>query len=168
MAGFGQEIQTYPVYFSFKLKNRSSGEAAKQPGPERLSQGSGSSCCHLGCQGLHAGRPPEWGRWTREVGVHGSRELPLPTPEEAPSPVLDSLEERWPICRGLSLMDSSEWLQAFSKPPTSLSVTYLYAFPNKLNSWLKKKKKVTNGKQNNGKLLNILLGLSRHYLGWRE
>lgn len=39
MAGFGQEIQTYSVYFSFKLKNRSGGEAARQAGPERLSRG---------------------------------------------------------------------------------------------------------------------------------
>lgn len=92
MAGFGQEIQTYPVYFSFKLKNRSRGDAAKQPGPERLSQGSGSSCCRLSCQGPHAVRPREGGRWTQEGGVHGSKELPIPTPKEASSAVLNSLE----------------------------------------------------------------------------
>lgn len=41
MAGLGQEIQTYPGYSSFKLKNRSRGEAAKRSSPERLSQGPG-------------------------------------------------------------------------------------------------------------------------------
>ena len=37
MAGLGQEMQTYPGYSSFKLKNRSGGKAAKGSSPERLS-----------------------------------------------------------------------------------------------------------------------------------
>lgn len=97
MAGFGQEIQTYPVYFSFKLKNRSGGEAARQAGPERLSRGPAAAAVASAVRGSTRS-----GRVSGADG-HGGRELPIPTPEEASSPALSARGgARTPLQRAVS------------------------------------------------------------------